>query len=88
MILTYCKECLMPHTRPRQQFNGDGVCSACEWNKEKKVYKYLDEAIKSFEKVLSNSYDYRTSSIASLKLALIAMQKGNWQTGKMLLLKL
>ena len=35
-ILTYCKECLMPHTRPRQQFNDEGVCSACEWNKEKK----------------------------------------------------
>ena len=26
----------MPHTRPRQQFNEEGVCSACEWNKKKK----------------------------------------------------
>ena len=35
-ILTYCKECLMPHTRPRQTFNENGVCGACDWNKEKK----------------------------------------------------
>ena len=35
-ILNYCKECLMPHTRPRQTFNNEGVCGACEWNREKK----------------------------------------------------
>ena len=51
MILTYCKECLMPHTRPRQQFNGDGVCSACEWNKEKKKTINWDIRGKELEQV-------------------------------------
>ncbi len=35
-LLIYCKECLMPNTRPRQQFNDQGICAACEWNKQKK----------------------------------------------------
>ena len=25
----------MPHTRPRQTFNNEGVCGACEWNEKK-----------------------------------------------------
>ena len=33
--LTYCKKCLMPHTRPRISFNADGICNACEWSEEK-----------------------------------------------------
>ena len=30
-----CKKCVMLGTRPRLQFNEDGVCSACEWNEIK-----------------------------------------------------
>jgi predicted PP-loop superfamily ATPase len=32
-----CKECLMLSTRPRLTFNDDGVCSACQWAKEKRT---------------------------------------------------
>ena len=35
-LLIYCKNCLMPNTRPRQQFNKVGICGACEWNQQKK----------------------------------------------------
>ena len=34
-LLIFCKKCLMPHTRPRQNFNTHGVCGACEWNELK-----------------------------------------------------
>lgn len=35
--MIYCKKCLMPATRPRLQFNEDGVCNACLWAEEKKT---------------------------------------------------
>ena len=34
--LKTCSVCLMPETRPRIQFNENGVCSACQWHEEKK----------------------------------------------------
>lgn len=34
--LRYCTRCLMPHTRPRIQFDAEGVCNACRWAEEKK----------------------------------------------------
>jgi N-acetyl sugar amidotransferase len=34
--LTYCKKCLMPNTRPRIQYDEQGVCNACNWAVEKK----------------------------------------------------
>ena len=33
--LIYCTKCLMPNTRPRIQFNENGVCNACVWAEEK-----------------------------------------------------
>lgn len=34
--LRYCARCLMPNTRPRIQYNAEGVCNACTWAEEKK----------------------------------------------------
>ncbi len=34
-MITYCKKCLMPSTRPRIQFNNLGICNACTWAEEK-----------------------------------------------------
>lgn len=31
-----CSKCVMMSTRPRLEFDKDGVCSACQWSKEKK----------------------------------------------------
>jgi len=31
----FCKNCLMPSTRPRLQFSKRGWCNACEWHEEK-----------------------------------------------------
>lgn len=36
MKMKYCTNCLMPATRPRIQFNSDGVCNACTWSVKKK----------------------------------------------------
>ena len=33
--MKYCKNCLMPSTRPRITFNEKGICNACEWAEEK-----------------------------------------------------
>ncbi|MCZ2484746.1 N-acetyl sugar amidotransferase [Aquirufa antheringensis] len=35
--MQYCKNCLMPETRPRIQFDEDGICNACSWSEEKKI---------------------------------------------------
>ena len=35
-MITFCKKCFVPSTRPRITFNSDGVCNACEWAEEKK----------------------------------------------------
>jgi N-acetyl sugar amidotransferase len=34
--MKYCTRCMMPETRPRIQFDEDGVCNACRWASEKK----------------------------------------------------
>jgi len=33
---TYCSICVTPSSRPRVQFNSDGVCNACLWHEQKK----------------------------------------------------
>lgn len=34
--MKFCKKCVMPDTRPRTIFNGDGICSACQHDYNKK----------------------------------------------------
>jgi len=36
MRLQYCKNCLMPSTRPRISYDNKGVCNACQWSIRKK----------------------------------------------------
>lgn len=38
--MQFCTECLMPSTRPRQNFNDEGVCNACLWAKKKKDFDW------------------------------------------------
>ena len=38
--ISYCKNCLMPNTRPRISFDEDGICNACRHAEEK--WKYVD----------------------------------------------
>ena len=59
-MITFCKYCIMPNSRPRVVFNDKGICNACEngfvkqkinWNKKKDEFlKLIDE--KEFGKVL------------------------------------
>jgi N-acetyl sugar amidotransferase len=42
----WCKNCLNMSTRPRIEFNQDGICNACVWSEEKKTFDFssrLDE---------------------------------------------
>lgn len=41
--LRICKKCLMLSTRPRLQFNENGVCSACQWAEEKRTIVNWDK---------------------------------------------
>ena len=52
-MIIRCKKCLIPHTRPEQVINKDGICNACishenkkkiDWNqREQKFLKILDQ---------------------------------------------
>ena len=51
-----CKECVVPNTRPRISFDGNGVCNACNYQKRKKHIdwaerkKELEELCNRFRK--------------------------------------
>lgn len=34
-MIKYCTKCIMPSTRPRIEFDEDGVCNACQYHEEK-----------------------------------------------------
>lgn len=34
--MKYCKKCVMPNTRPRSEFDKNGICNACLWHEQKK----------------------------------------------------
>ncbi len=44
-----CKKCIMLDTRPRLQFNKNGICAACEWSDIKKNYINWEERYKELE---------------------------------------
>ena len=33
----WCKNCINMSTRPRIEFDKNGICNACSWSEEKKV---------------------------------------------------
>lgn len=50
--MEYCKECIVPSTRPEQVFN-DGVCDACHSSKSKNTDINWDKRLEEFESILS-----------------------------------
>lgn len=51
--MKYCKNCIMPNTRPDQIFNNDGICNAClSFERNKKIN--WKERKKELEKIISN----------------------------------
>ena len=43
--MKYCKNCIMPDTRPDQIFNKEGICNACvSFENNKKVLIGIKEA--------------------------------------------
>lgn len=62
--MKYCTKCLMPETRPRIEFDENGVCNACNWSNEKAVkidwtarQRELDELVKASQKRNHNKFD-------------------------------
>jgi N-acetyl sugar amidotransferase len=64
MVVTYCKKCVIPSTRPDIFFYKNGVCSAChnslqkkiiDWKKRKKLFSKLVNKYKKLSK--NNNYD-------------------------------
>ncbi len=59
--MNYCKNCIMPDTRPDQIFNDKGVCNAClsyEHNQKKINW---EQRSKELEKIISEAKDRSTS---------------------------
>jgi N-acetyl sugar amidotransferase len=51
--LFWCSKCFNMSTRPRIEFDKDGVCNACQWSEEKKVFdwsKRHDELMRLLDK--------------------------------------
>lgn len=46
-----CKQCLTLSTRPRVEFNEDGVCNACQWVEKKKSKIDWDERWRELKKI-------------------------------------
>ncbi len=64
-MINFCKNCIMPDTRPRIVFDSNGVCNACnnslekkniDWSKRKKEFEDIIEDIKKTS--LSNKSNY------------------------------
>ena len=62
LLVQYCKKCLMPTSRPRVQFDENGVCNACNfvevknkinWSKRENQLKEILNEIRSND----GSYD-------------------------------
>lgn len=61
--MRFCKECIMPNTRPGITFNSEGVCIACLNNKKKKSvdwnarFKELEELCNKYRRSEQGQYD-------------------------------
>lgn len=61
--MRYCKNCVMPDTRPGIKFNEDGICSACQsFEKRKDInwkerYKELEALCDKYRGMNGTSYD-------------------------------
>lgn len=47
--MKYCTRCVTPSTRPRLTFNTEGVCSACQWDDEKRRLDWKAREEKLFQ---------------------------------------
>jgi hypothetical protein len=44
MTFTYCKQCVMPTSRPGLVFDEEGICSACRWHEKKASIDWMQRA--------------------------------------------
>ena len=63
-MIEFCKNCIMPNSRPRIEFNKDGICNACtnyvekkniNWTERKelflnKIYEIKNNLVKFFHR--------------------------------------
>ena len=64
MKFFYCKNCLMPSTRPRLTFNKEGICNGCQWAEAKKIkvdwqarWKELEELCDKYRDTGGSNWD-------------------------------
>ena len=62
--MKFCKECIMPDTRPGIQFDENGVCVACLHEKKKKEinwdarFEELKKICDKYRRKKEGEYDY------------------------------
>ena len=57
MTITLCKSCVSTSSRPRMEFDKDGVCNACNYSKIKKKINWKSRS-KEFKKIVKQIKDY------------------------------
>lgn len=55
--MRYCKECVMPDTRPRIEFDEEGICNACRYAKKKRKIDW--DARKEIFKEILDKYRFK-----------------------------
>ena len=58
--MKYCKNCLIPNTRPDQIFNEEGVCNACVSFKINKNINWAEQ-LKKLDEIISEAKSRSTS---------------------------
>lgn len=62
-MLTYCKRCVMPDTKPDLQLDNDGICNACRSYENRKIvdwdgrYQELLTILDKYRKFSNNNWD-------------------------------
>ena len=61
-MIKFCKECIMPNSRPRIVFNEKGVCNACLHSKKKQKINWLNRKSEFLELVKKIKFDTKKNN--------------------------
>ena len=61
-MIKFCKECIMPNSRPRIVFNEKGICNACLHSKKKQKINWLNRKSEFLELVEKIKFDTKKNN--------------------------
>jgi N-acetyl sugar amidotransferase len=84
--MKYCKTCLSPDTRPLSRFNGEGICSACEFSllsHEENYEKRLAELRRLIRRILRGRNQVRWNCIVGVSGGKDSTRQALWVREKL-----